>query len=130
MEIISTTWDHASNPTLGSVGGISFIIRIVSLSLISTFFYYQVLSQENKLHIGILKKEDTQIFEIFYLSHFSWLFALCIYSITIIICVHWWGLKLKKEYNNIQITAISPYSSLCWENVTELFKFLFHSWEN
>lgn len=88
MEIISATWDHASNPTLGSVGGISFIIRIVSLSLTSTFFYYQVLFQENKLHIGILKKEDTQIFETFYLSHFSWLFALCICTITIIICVH------------------------------------------
>lgn len=46
MKIISAIWDHASNPTLTSVVGISSIIRIVSLSLISIFFHYQMLLLE------------------------------------------------------------------------------------
>ena len=44
MEIIGAIWDHISNLTVRSVGSIPFILRIVSLSFISTSFYYQMLS--------------------------------------------------------------------------------------
>ena len=48
MEIVGATWDHVSNLTLGSIGSIPFIVRIISISFISTSFYYQMLSLKKK----------------------------------------------------------------------------------
>ena len=49
MEIVGATWDHVSNFTLGSIGSIPFIVRIISISFISTSFYYQMLSLKKKM---------------------------------------------------------------------------------